>query len=445
VLHASRRVLDNGLSVVYLHLPHVHAASLAFTTRGGPRYESAANNGISHVTEHLLFRGTAAHRDSLSFHAAVEALGGEINGQTQRDAVTAHVTVPPRATAAAAALLAEACVSPLLEGLDIEREVILEEILDSQDVDGRELDIDTLSRAVLWAGHPIGMSICGSVDNVQRFTEAEARRWHRRAFVAKNAALVIAGPVPPAHLHAEIEAAFSRLPTGRRLPEGRPPRPAEWSPVHVQPTEDAQVTALLSFPAPHEQDPRYGPMQLLSRVLDDGFGSRLRQAICEQRGLAYALSVTHDAYADCAAFDIELACAPEKVVAAVSQTLAVLEEVARGPLPKAELERAKNRYEAALGFCLDDPEQLCSWYAGSELLGASEGYHQRLGEVLAVRPKAVRDLARELFTFERALLTLVGPVERAQASHLSRLLGRAPRSVVWWDRRASAPLLGVAG
>lgn len=445
MLHVSRRPLKNDLTVVYLHLPHVHASSLAFTARGGPRYEAVTNNGLSHVMEHLLFRGTRAHPDSLSFHSAIEHLGGEINGQTQRDAVTAHVTVPPRATEAAAALLAEVCIEPLMRGLEIEREVILEEILDTRDGDGRELDIDTLSRNVLWPDHPMGMSITGPVENLERFTEAQAARWHAKTFVARNSTLVIAGPCSPDRLHPRIEAAFGAMPSGRRLREPRAPRAPKWSPVHVQPTEDAQVTALLTFPAPHEKHPDYAALQLLQRVLDDGFGSRLRQAICEQRGLAYALAVSMDAYADCAAIDIELTCAPEKLVAAVAQTLAVLEQTRRGPVPRPELERAKNRHEAALEFCLDDPSELSSWVAGCELMGVGESYHDRLAEVLAVTPDEITALARTIFSPERGVLTLVGPVERKQAAQLTRLLARRPGSTVWWNERPAAPVLEIAG
>src|SRR5207302_1140053 len=101
-----------------------------------------------------------------------------------------------------------------------------------------------------------------------------------------------------------------------------PPRPPVGAPIAVRATDDSQVNVLLTYPAPHENHPDFAKLLMLRRILDDGLGSRLRQALCEQRGLAYSLSATIDAYADAAAIDIELACAPRKLLAAVNETLA---------------------------------------------------------------------------------------------------------------------------
>src|SRR5687768_18564645 len=105
--------------------------------RGGPRYESLRENGISHLVEHLVLRGTRTHPHSRDFHVAVEAIGGEINGLTQRDACTIHITVPPRHAREGLRLLGETCTEPAMDGIDIERNVVIEEILDTYDCDGR--------------------------------------------------------------------------------------------------------------------------------------------------------------------------------------------------------------------------------------------------------------------------------------------------------------------
>lgn len=431
VLEVTTKTLRNGLTVLYVHLPHVHSAALAFTARGGPRYESLETQGLSHVMEHLLLRGTRAHPTSLAFHRAVEDLGGEINGATQRDAVTLHMTVPPSSTAAAARLLAECCLEPLMTGLDVEREVIREEILDTLDVDGADLDLDVLSRRVLWPNHPMGRSITGPLHNLDRFTEAQARRHHARTFVALNGVLIIAGPGEPALLHPHVAKAFAPMPRGQRLVAPRPPRPPRWAPVHVQPSDHAQATLLLTFPAPHENDARFSALLLMQRLLDDGFSARLRQAICEQRGLAYSLAVSMDAYGDCGALDIELSCAPEKLVEALDQTLNVLQDIAQTPVGDKELRRVKHRHICALEFCRDDPEALCGWFAGSVLMGSKGDFVERLEEVKGVQPSQLRALAQEMFSPEHALLTLVGPVERPQVRQMGRMLQRPPHEAVW--------------
>lgn len=428
VLNVVRKRLPNGLTVLILELPHVHSVSHALMVRAGPRYERVENNGISHLVEHLVLRGTRQHPDSLQFHVAVESLGGEINGLTQRDASTIHLTVPPRHARAGLRLLAEACVFPTLDGIDVERNVVIEEILDTYDGEGNELDADALSRQLLWP-HPLGLPVAGLVEVVEGMTDADCRAHFEKTFVAENAVLCIAGPVDAGEMLAEAASAFLDMPRGATLPEGPPPIPNRGLPIHVQPTDDSQVGILLSFPAPHEHDPTFPALLLLKRILDDGFGSRLRQAICEQRGIAYSMHASVDAYADAGCFDVEVTCAEQKVRAAVEETLVVLAGL--HDITEAELDRAKTRHVAELDFALDDPSELTGWYGSSALMGRDVGYEDWLDEVLRVTPADVIALARRMFDPEAALLTLVGPVTEEDVRPLETLLGRPDGSTAW--------------
>lgn len=431
VLRTVQQTLSNGLPLVVVELPHAHSVSVAMMVRTGPRFEQPEENGLGHLVEHLLFRGTASNPSSYQYHVAVESIGGEVNGLTQRDATTVHMTVVPAHTRRALELLAEVCVEPVLTGLGVERDVVLEEILDSTDAEGNDLDIDSISRRVLWAGHPMALPVAGDADLVESFTERECRMFFERTFVAKNGVLAVAGRVNAEEVFAWAEASFGRMPVGARLPAPPRPQPRPRLPIHVQTTDDSQVAMLLTFPAPDELHPDFGRVLLLKRVLDDGFASRLRQAICEQRGLAYSLSVGVDAYQDAGALDIEVTCAPRKLYAVVEQVLCSIGEVVEAPIPADELERAKIRHRADLEFSLDDPSEICGWYGASVLIGSEVGYEDRLQDILAVTPDDLRRVAAEILNPERALLTLVGPTDERTARRLERLLQRPPESTVW--------------
>lgn len=399
--------------------------------RTGPRFERPDENGIAHLVEHLLFRGTERHPESLDFHAAVESIGGEINGMTQRDATTIHLTVPPRHLNEGIELLAEVCTQPRLTGLNVELDVVVEEILDTLDADGNDLDLDTLSRRVLWGDHPMGQPVAGEIELVETFTEAECRSFFEKTFVTRNAVLVIAGPHEPKEVVAQADRAFARMRNGPALPEPQrpvnPPHPA----IHVQPTDDAQVSMLLSFPAPDENHPDFGRLMLLRRLLDDGFASRLRQSICERRGLAYSLSVGVDAYQDAGVVDVEVTCAPKRLFAVLEQILSDLDDLRRAPVRRDELSRAKTRHFAELEFGLDDPQELASWHGASELLGLRVSSEARQREVQEATPEEMQRLCGEVFQTSAALLTLVGPVDERVVSRLERLLGRAAGSTLW--------------
>ena len=423
--------MPNGLRVMVLQLPHVHSVALAAMVRSGPRYEAPSDSGLSHLVEHLLFRGTRSHPSSLSFHVAVESLGGEINGLTQRDATTIHLTVPPRAIIEGIGLLGEVCTEPLLTGLDVERDVVMEEILDSLDADGNDLDNDNLSRRVLWGGHSMAQPVAGTIAGVERFTEADCVRFFRSAYVAENAVLCLAGPVNPEDVMPAIQSAFGRMPRGAPLPEVGPPQPKVRQPIQIRPTDDSQISVLLTFAAPHENHPEFSTLLLMRRVLDDGFGARLRQAICEQRGLAYSLSVTIDAYGDAGAFDIEISCAPRKLLSAVRHILLTLRTLVTRPPDLDELRRAKTRHVAELEFGLDDASEIAGWYGGCELIGCRMGYEERLQEVMAISPADIRRLAARMLTKDQALLTLVGPVRTEEVGFLEALMDRPNGSTRW--------------
>jgi predicted Zn-dependent peptidase len=315
-----------------------------------------------------------------------------------------------------------------MQGIEIERKVVIEEILDSYDADGRDLDIDTMSRRILWS-HPIGLPVAGEVPLVERLTEAQCRAHFEKLFVAENAILVVAGRVDVDEILAEAASSFGRMPRGKPLTELGHPIPHVGLPIHVQHSEDAQVSVLLSFPAPHENDPDFPAMLLLKRILDDGFGARLRQAIVEQRGIAYSLAAAIDAYADVAAFDVEIICAEQKVQSAVRETLAVLSNLS--DVSGAELDRAKTRHTSELEFALDDPSEIAGWYGASALMGRDAVFEDWIGEAMRVTPEDIASLAKRMFDPAKALLTMVGPVNADDLPVLERMLGRAVGSTVF--------------
>lgn len=431
MLNATSKTLSNGLRVVVLELPHLHSVSHHFSVRSGPRYETEAENGLSHLVEHLIFRGTIDHPSSLALNNAVEGLGGELNGLTQRDATTIHMTVPPHAAAEGLMLLGEMCSRPLLTGIDVERDVVMEELLDTLDSNGMELDSDALSRRVLWQDAGLGQPIAGTPASVESFTEAQCRARFEKTFVGANSVLCVAGPVDREEIYRTAERAFATMPRGQAMIEPSAPVPPQRAPIQVQSMDDSQVTVLLTFPAPHERDPELPALLLLKRILDDGLGARLRQAVCEQRGLAYSLSASVDLYGDAGALDIELACAPKKMVAAVEQTLATLKELQHLRVEDAELARAKVRHRAELEFALDDPSEMCGWYGAMALVGLDATYEERLAEVMRVTADEVLQLARRILDPTLAVLTLIGPAEESDVRRLELSLGREAQSTLW--------------
>lgn len=433
---AIRRTLPSGLRVVVAPLPHVHKLSLLFMVRAGPRYESPSTAGLSHLLEHLLFRGTRRHRSSFALSSAVESLGGEMNGTTHRDATSLQLELPPEALPEGVDILADLVLRPRLRGLEIERDVVLEELAEGGDDEAGELDLDDVSRRLLWGGHPLSQPILGRAAQLERYDEDDCRAHHARLFVGDNAVLAVAGPVDAEAAIDRIARAFEALPRGHRPLETPPPRPRTGLPIHLHRTDDAQVSLLMSFPAPAERAPDFPALVMLRRLLDDGLASRLRQDICERRGLAYSVGASMDVYADAGVLDLEAQCSPGKTIRTVAQLLRTAQAVCQEGVGAAELARARRRHEVEARFALDDATELAGWYAAAELIGGPADHAAHVDEVARVSAEAIVELARTTFTPERALLTAAGPLDDERSTALEALLGRPPQSTVWLGEEA---------
>jgi predicted Zn-dependent peptidase len=136
----STSVLPNGLRVCTVALPHLHTLTTSMFIKVGSRFETAADNGLSHFVEHMLFRGTAAHPNSLALNTAVERLGSSLHAETGRDYTLFQMGVAAPDLAPALGIFAEIFGRPLFHDIELERQLILEEVNEDYDEDGVEIN-----------------------------------------------------------------------------------------------------------------------------------------------------------------------------------------------------------------------------------------------------------------------------------------------------------------
>ncbi len=151
--------LGNGLRVRLVTLPHLQSATASFFVRVGSRYEDERSNGLSHFLEHMLYRGTEEHPEAHELNLAIERLGGTLDAATHVDFTSYDLTLPPETIAQGVAMLAEVLRKPLLTDLSTEKQIIREEILEDLNEDGDQIDIDNVSRTLLYPNHPLAMAL----------------------------------------------------------------------------------------------------------------------------------------------------------------------------------------------------------------------------------------------------------------------------------------------
>jgi predicted Zn-dependent peptidase len=282
-----RDVLPSGLRVVTLETPHLHTALVSVYVRTGSRHESESNNGVSHFLEHLFFRGSEAWPDTLRMNAAIEEAGGNLNGVTTRDHGYYFTPLHPSYVELGLNVVGDMLTRPLLTSMEVERKIILEEMLDEVDDKGRDIDVDNLSKWLLFPGHPLSLKIAGTRESVSALTLEQVREHFARHYVSGNLVVTVAGPVHRAQVLPLVERAFARLPQGPASADTPPPSTPPGPTFRAVTHDESQTEFRLSFRIVPEHHPDWPALQLLRRLLDDGLSSRLPHEIVEKRGLAY--------------------------------------------------------------------------------------------------------------------------------------------------------------
>jgi predicted Zn-dependent peptidase len=400
--------LANGLRVVVVPQPHLHTASVSLYVKAGSRYESAADNGLSHFLEHMLFRGTERLPSAYALNHAIESLGGTLAGATHADFTLYQVSIPPESLAESIALFGDIVTRPVFSELDVEKGIVREEILEALDEDGRHVDIEDISRELVFEGHALGYKLTGDAANVDRFDVPDLRRWLARFYGATNSVVVISGAVDADESARLVREAFSALPAGA-LAECVPPELGDREPgfVFVE-SVGSQTDLRVSFLGIGERDPRRLALELVARVLDDGMSTRLHRRICDERGLAYDVFAALDLYEDCGIFDLGAAVEHGKTLALVEQLFALTRELRESLVSGEELLKAQKRYLWELRATLDDAPGVANFYGVRALLGVPGTLGDLAAAVQAVTAEDVRELARELFRRERLSVTAVG-------------------------------------
>ncbi len=430
VMEFSKQILDNGLEVVTIALPHLHTIELGVFVKSGPRFETRETNGISHFVEHTLFRGTRSIPGTFELHAEIERLGTPIAASTSRDFSQYSFQVPPDTLERATELFAEILLEPAFRDIELERRIVLEEFLMDLDEYGEDISIENHSRALLWEGHPLGMNILGTERNIRRFTRDDLAEHHKQFYTARNSVLYFAGAVSTTRALELARKFFSRLPGGDPLPI-HPVTPAARGPRYRLVDHDAsQVQVSLSFPAPAHTSPSHPAALALESVLVDGMAARIPWTICERLGMSYDIDGGLESYFDTGAFDIDASVGRGKVAPLVRELLDILEEARARPVRPEEMERARRRRLFAQQSAIDNPSALASWLAGTELYHTAPTLEEAAARFERVSAADIQAVAGEMFQPRNLVMVVVGRLSRHERQQLLALVnggGNGPR------------------
>jgi len=401
--------LPNGLRIRVAPMLHTRSATLALCFGTGSRYEATEEQGIAHLVEHMLFKGSARYPTAQSISEAIEGVGGVLNASTDKELTVYWSKVASRHTDLAFDLLSDMVRSPRLddEELDKEKRVVLEELGLAQDAPGEW--VHQLLSETLWPDQPLGREIAGTPETVNSQTPGSIAKYIRRTHGLANAVLTVAGNADPDHV---IKLAEHRLgdvgePAPAWVSATNAPESAQVS-IQVRPTEQAYL-AVGGYALPRNDPDRFA-LRLANAILGDGMSSRLFLEVREHLGLAYDVSSYVVGFHDAGALVVAAGVDPDQSHEALDAILREIDRLRQGPVPETELRKVKEYIKGRTWLGLEDSYSVANWYGAQALLSREElSPDDALGRLEAVTADDVLRVTQRVFSGPWLNLAYIGP------------------------------------
>jgi len=405
-----RTILSNGLTVLSEFIPGVRSVALGAWVRAASIHEPRDRMGVSHLLEHMVFKGTRS-RSAKEIALSLEVLGGSLDAYTAREHTSYQARVLDEHLDQAADVLGDLLFRPLLRSADLklERKVVLEEI--SMVEDTPDDVVFELHNEATWGAHPYGYSILGTRDTVAALGVRELRELHERAYHPSQLVVAASGNVEHDRLLDALDrTGWSAVEAGNAEPlPAIVPVAAPPSYHHVQ-RDIAQTHVVFgSQTVPYNDSRRYALM-LVSMLLGGGMSSRLFQRVREELGLAYSVSTFQNFHVDTGMHGVYVATAPETAVDAASAIREELASVATLGIPAEELEAAKGQLKGQLTLSLEGVTSRMYRAAAVELYGQPfRPLDEVLAAVDAISDDVVAEVCRDYFDPRAQTVVSLGP------------------------------------
>lgn len=341
--------LPNGLRVVSDRMAQLETTSLGVWVAAGARHETERETGISHLLEHMAFKGTA-RRTARAIAEEIEAVGGELNAATGLEHTAYFARVLKGDEGTALDILADILLHSSFDPaeLDREREVILQEMAMIQDSPD-EIVFDLMHDAA-FPDQPAGRPIIGTEASVRNISAADLRAFLAARYVPGDMIVSAAGAVDHDRLVRHVEALFGGL--SRKVSQGHAPARFQGG-SRVSKKSFEQSHLVWAFEGPSYRDPVTYTAQVFSGLFGGGMSSRLFQEVRERRGLCYSIESSAWGLSDTGLVGVHAATGPGNMAELIDVVGSELREVAeRGPEP-GEMARAKAQLKAGLMMALE--------------------------------------------------------------------------------------------
>lgn len=406
--------LNNGLSLTAESMPHMESAAIGIWIKAGGRYETKENNGISHLLEHLLFKGTS-RRDMMTIKQEIEGRGGNFNGFTSEEYTCYLVKMLGKDAELGVDILSDMVLNPLLADAEIEKEknVIVEEINMYRDMPSHHVH-DILAET-MWPDQPLGMPLAGTVESVKAITRNAIVNYKSDKYNPVNMVLIGAGRIQE-DLLKDLAGKYIGKASGGNTSVFETIALKQTMPAMVVNKKDTEQTHIaIGMHTFNRSHPDRYALGILNILMGANMSSRLFHIVRDEMALCYEIGSSLRKYGDCGAFIISAGVDHNKLMKSLEVILKEVGRTRTESFTKDEIVRAKEYYRGQLLFALEDTMSYMLWL-GEKMVTGDKDFNSAdiLRRIDAVSAEDLTRVANTVFNDKNLNLAVIGPLKEGE-------------------------------
>ncbi len=418
-----KTVLKNGLRVITAPMEGTKTATVFVVIGTGSRCETKEINGISHFLEHLFFKGTKNRPSTLAISEELEKVGAEFNAFTSKEYTLFYVKVPSFHLDTAMNVVSDMLFNSLFIPKEIERErgTIQEEIKMVKDDPPRY--VADLFEVLLYGDTPAGWEVIGTPKTIQKISRQQIIDYFKSNYVAKNAAVVVAGAIESKNLLKDVKKYFDNF-NGKEKKSAMKTIEFQNKPeilIYHKATDQTHISlGVRGYDINHPD--RYA-LYLLSTILGGGMSSRLFISVRERRGLAYYIFSNAEFYTDTGYYTSQAGINIKNVGKTIKLILSEYKKIVAKGVTKEELKKVKDQIKSRTVMSLESSSAMANFFADQEILeGKIFTPEEKFALLDKVKVSDIQRVAKDIFKNEKLNLALIGPFNEKDKEKLEKIL-----------------------
>lgn len=405
----NKTTLSNGLRVVTVPMLDNPSVTVLVMVEAGSKYETKAENGLSHFLEHMVFKGTPKRPKAIDISRELDSIGAHYNAFTSQEFTGYYAKADKRHTDKILDVVSDMYQNPLFEESEIQKEkgVIVEEIRMYQDLPQRH--VQDVFMELLYGDQPAGWNVAGTEDNVRAFTRENFVNYRKNNYLSGATTIIVSGSFDENEMLKKVELAFAGISSGEKAGKLKVTESQSEPQIKIDFKETDQTHLVIGTRTFNITDERIPTMLVLSTILGGGMSSRLFSKMRDQLGICYYIRTSHEPFTDHGVLTISAGVDNSRVREGIQGILGECELVKKELVSEADLRKAKDYIAGTTMLELETSDARAEYCGYQEILKRNIDLPEEVIEkVNKITAKDVQKLAQEIFVNEGLNMAIVG-------------------------------------